>query len=344
MEKVLAEAKTTNTAALSPPRDDGFASQKTAAAPPHRSHVPTMGELLAEGVVKKTLAQAPFYPLVPAGHKGVVSNATGSEVHASGYGTPQAAFEATAPSLDDRADEDTLVWSTNGTLEELFDDVVGNANEYFGLDAKGSALAAMPGCCGGCGRQGHTPAECVKGTEIGDIMGCPLCNTVAHGVDSCRRFRELDNTSKMELLIRRRGHKQCIRSLTPWTDLLSVYEARYGKEQAAWLPLTRPLAVKFQNMRQHLHEAYQYGEGDAGLMEDPITKNLDAVRAAIATGWRFEFEPAGMKRLRIYIQHHKHQVAHAESVKEARAQRQRRMANIEAIFDRAQPYVKLQLR
>ncbi|KLU85855.1 hypothetical protein MAPG_04875 [Magnaporthiopsis poae ATCC 64411] len=180
---------------------------------------------------------------------------------------------------------------------------------------KAKALPAPEGACAGCGLKDHVLADCVKVSIAGDIVGCPVCNTLEHDVDGCKEFRALSRMDQMELIILKRARKPCIRSTKPWTEWLPEYVEIHGEdEEEAWLPLSRPFVSKLRRRNPGLFQTWNYGSTDGrGIAVDPRTRTVQNVRVAADTGFISQYETDQARWLREKLEKMEKQVALAKA-------------------------------
>ncbi|KLU85842.1 hypothetical protein MAPG_04862 [Magnaporthiopsis poae ATCC 64411] len=159
-------------------------------------------------------------------------------------------------------------------------------------EAAGETALRARGSCGACRKPGHVLADCVAGSITGDIVGCPLCNDGTHLIEMCPAFENLSLAEQHELIIRRRGRKQPIRTRVDWTARLDEYvrewEARHGGFEKMRMPMTQQFAREFRAAHPQLISAYDYLR-DPGLAEDPATKDMAAVKQKQREGVVFSY-------------------------------------------------------
>ncbi|KHE82492.1 hypothetical protein GE21DRAFT_1310306 [Neurospora crassa] len=75
-----------------------------------------------------------------------------------------------------------------------------------------------------CGRSGHELADCFgPPSNVGDIDGCPFCNTQEHVLDNCPLLPSVTKDDLFNVLIRRRANLPLIRTAISFLDLAASH-------------------------------------------------------------------------------------------------------------------------
>ncbi|RYP60895.1 hypothetical protein DL770_009899 [Monosporascus sp. CRB-9-2] len=129
--------------------------------------------------------------------------------------------------------------------------------------------------CANCKRVGHLLKDCVGPySRNGDIPGCPVCNTMEHGMDQCPNAGELSKESVFTFLVTNRGNKCLIRSdyevYQHAVELDKKSNGKLSSENIA-LPWTRHTAmvVKELEKNEKCLETWDYKNRKGGPAPDP---------------------------------------------------------------------------
>lgn len=131
----------------------------------------------------------------------------------------------------------------------------------------------------------HTLRDCVWPTRMGDIPGCPVCNTVQHQFEGCPARQNLSadaaRQQAFDLLVRSRGGLPPYRTTLPWPQLAVGFDT---VQLPAGYPATKDFASAqvLLDVRpfQRFHHANTNRHGR--LLDDPGTVSIDVVRQNLA--------------------------------------------------------------
>ncbi|KAK7960655.1 hypothetical protein PG988_011869 [Apiospora saccharicola] len=127
--------------------------------------------------------------------------------------------------------------------------------------------------CANCGRFGHTLGDCVVPSyDVGDIDGCPLCNSKEHLFDQCHNVSYMNLEMLLRILFFRREGKCQIRSDKEIYELFSQF-IEYGKSQGNNVedtlcsipPWTRAFALNVLSDESNIQKLRQWDYSDLGL-------------------------------------------------------------------------------
>lgn len=127
----------------------------------------------------------------------------------------------------------------------------------------------------------HRLHSCVWPTGLGDIPGCPLCNTLEHSWDACpiahhpNWSNEQRQASAYNFLVRYRGSMPPIRTTTSWPALAD--QRTTGQPLRDGYPVTKAFVLeKFKSNRQWLARYHEHAR--LPFLEDPATASIADIR------------------------------------------------------------------
>ncbi|RYP11834.1 hypothetical protein DL767_011449 [Monosporascus sp. MG133] len=129
--------------------------------------------------------------------------------------------------------------------------------------------------CANCKKVCHLLKDCVGPySRSGDIPGCPVCNTMEHGMDQCPNASELSKESVFTLLVANRGNKCLIRSDVEVYQLAVELDKKSNGKLSSdniALPWTRrtAIAVKVLEKNEKCLQTWDYKNRKGGPAPDP---------------------------------------------------------------------------
>lgn len=137
--------------------------------------------------------------------------------------------------------------------------------------------------CGNCNSGTHALVDCLQVSDDGCVLGCPLCNTGGHDLDSCRRWMGLEVDDKFHLLVVHRGRKPPFATKHNWVSVTKRFATEYPDEA---LPTEWPLSRQFAlQHREALKEEQERWDKDGGGIRLPQVPDPDDFESACESCW-----------------------------------------------------------
>lgn len=121
----------------------------------------------------------------------------------------------------------------------------------------------------------HELQDCGFASILGDVPGCPLCNTLDHCFDECKERKNYPHerfSEDWKFLVLLRGGIPPVRSKTAWPSVALTYraQARHG------FPLTKAFALKYKHAHRH---GMKYNDPMTSALST-VRQNLDSLNAS----------------------------------------------------------------
>ncbi|RGP77296.1 hypothetical protein FLONG3_4594 [Fusarium longipes] len=135
--------------------------------------------------------------------------------------------------------------------------------------------------CVQCHSTEHFLKDCLF-ASCGYIIGCTLCNTLAHSVDDCQRFIDMSLKDKVRVLVHERAWRPVLKTAKPWWE----YLREYALTEDATIPLGFPWSCNFTIAKYdedeglylpRLQRRWDQDHNEIHLVTDPMHKNGKAV-------------------------------------------------------------------
>ncbi|KAK4234475.1 hypothetical protein C8A03DRAFT_18624, partial [Achaetomium macrosporum] len=124
----------------------------------------------------------------------------------------------------------------------------------------------------------HQLKDCVWPTQMGDIRGCPLCNTMEHHFDNCPTRQSISEADRRQqdfnLLVRDRGGLPPFRTTVAWPQLAISFD---NAVLPAGYPATKDFARRQLQAGEDMFALYHL-QKPLRLLNDPAITTIATVR------------------------------------------------------------------